>query len=447
MEKVNVRVRKLRRRKSGRVVISKYYHLFCSVKGHGQGQFSLNAKELQPAEKLKNDFIREKERELSGIIAPRVLRDAASRLLTDHLTEFLAYMKGLNRSASHISHVGTRVRNLIADCGWHYLSVVTAKSFELWRQNKSGKLSIKTRNEYRASMFSMLAWLEENEELAANPFKRVKKTDGRGLETLKRRAATQAEMEGLLSKAGDYAVAYLAAVTTGLRRGDLSKQEWGDLHLDAAQPFALVRAATTKTRTPAKVYLGRQLVAELKKLRAPGMPTNRLVLAGRMPTMNQMREHLSAAGVAFKDDQGRRLDFHALRGTYDTNLAIAGVSDAVRMKLMRHKSPRLALETYTDSEKVPVAASLAKLPEFGFGANGTEHTGKDTGILVQGGQSVSKPVTTASVLTCEKNLLFIGESHGLSPFVTFGHEKSNGGEGGIRTPGTATHPKHPSFPS
>jgi integrase len=373
---------------------------------------------------------------LSGIIAPRVLRDAASRLLTDHLTEFLAYMKGLNRSASHISHVGTRVRTLIADCGWRYLSDVTAKSFELWRQKKAGELSIKTRNEYRASMFSMLAWLEENEELAANPFKRVKKTDGRGQETIKRRAATKAEIEGLCSVAGDCGVGYLAAVTTGLRRGELSKLEDGDFHLDVAQPFALVRAATTKDRTPAKVYLGPQLVAELKKLRAPGMPSNSLALAGRMPTMNKMREHLAAAGIPFKDDQGRRLDFHALRMTFDTNLAIAGVSDAVRMKLMRHKSPRLTLETYTDSEKVPVAASLAKLPEFGFGAKGKEHTGKDTGILVQGGQSVSKPVTTASVFEGEKTLGFIGESHGLSPFVTFGHEKSNGGEGGIRTPGT-----------
>jgi integrase len=316
-----------------------------------------------------------------------------------------------------------------------YLADVTAKSFELWRQKKAGELSIKTRNEYRASMFSMLAWLEENEELAANPFKRVKKTDGRGLETLKRRAATQSEMDGLLSVAGDFAVAYLAAVTTGLRRGELSQLELGDFHLDVAQPVAMVRTATTKDREPAKVYLGRQLVAELRKLHSPGMPTNSLALADRMPTMDKMREHLAAAGIPFKDDQGRRLDFHALRGTYDTNLAIAGVSDAVRMKLMRHKSPRLTLETYTDSEKVPVAASLAKMPEFGFGKNGKEHTGKDTGILVQGGQSVSSAVTIGNGLNCDKTPVNIGESHGLSPLVLFGHKESNGGERGIRTPG------------
>jgi integrase len=266
MEKVNVQVRKLRRRKNGRVLISEFYHLFWSVKGHGHGQHSLKVRELQAAEKLKTDFIREKERELCGLTAPRLERDAAGRPLAEHLAEFLGYLAGLNRSASHISHVGTRVRKLMADCGWGYLSDVSAKAFELWRQKNAGELSIKTRNEYRAAMFSLLAWLEENEQLPVNPFKRVKKTDGRGLETVKRRAATHLEMEGLLSYAGIYAVAYLAAQTTGLRRGELSKLEWGDLYLDGAQPVALVRAATTKDRQPAKVYLGRQLVAELKKL-------------------------------------------------------------------------------------------------------------------------------------------------------------------------------------
>jgi hypothetical protein len=115
--------------------------------------------EMRDAAKMGVLFICEKERELSRISAPRSQRDAANRFLTEHLTGFVACMEGLNRSASHISHVGTRVRNLIADCGWRYLSDVTAKSFEFWRRKKAGELSIKTLNEYRASMFSMLAWL------------------------------------------------------------------------------------------------------------------------------------------------------------------------------------------------------------------------------------------------------------------------------------------------
>lgn len=321
------------------MIVSEFYHLFWSVKGHGSGQFSLNARELQAAEKLKTNFIYEKERELSGIIAPRQVREAANRLLTEHLADYAAYLEGLNRSASHISHVKSRVRDLAASCAWKYLSDINAKAFELWRQGNAGKFSIKTINEYRAAMCSMLAWLEENEELTVNPFKRVRKSDGRGQEKVKRRAASQPEMEALLSKAGIYAVAYLAAATTGLRRGELSKLEWGDLHLDAVHPIALVRAATTKDRKPAKMYFGRQLVTELKKLLSPALPSNALVLADRIPTMKQMRQHLTAAGIVYVDDQGRRLDFHALRKTFNTNLGIAGASDAERMKLARLKKP------------------------------------------------------------------------------------------------------------
>jgi hypothetical protein len=92
------------------------------------------------------------------------------------------------------------------------------------------------------------------------------------------------------------------------------------------------------------------------------------------------------------------------------------------------------METYTDSEKVPVAAALAKLPEFGNSENGNKHTGKYTGFLVQVSQSVSMPVTSSVALNGDKTPVNIDQNHCLSPFVILGHEQSNGGEGGIRTP-------------
>jgi integrase len=334
------------------------------------------------------------------------------------------------------------VRKLIVDCVWNHLSDVTAKSFELWRQKMAAELSIKTRNEYRAAIYSLLAWLESDNEQIINPLKRVKKINGRGLEKVKRRAATPAEMNGLLSKAGIYAVAYLAAGTTGLRRGELSKLEVGDLHLDAEPPVAMVRAATTKNRKPAIVYLGRQLVVELKKLQTLGLLPNGRVLAGRIPTMKQMREHLAAAGIEYKDGQERRLDFHALRKTFGTNLGIAGASDAERMKLMRLKSYRLMTENYNDSEKVLVSELVAKLPEFGCLENGKPYTEKHTQKLVQEGQSVSKPVTSPSDLNCDKAPVNKGESHSLSLLGIPSLKESNGGERGIRTPDTTPRFKY-----
>jgi hypothetical protein len=155
-----------------------------------------------------------------------------------------------------------------------------------------------------------------------------------------------------------------------------------------------------------------------------------------VPTMNKMREHLKAAGIAYVDDLDKRLDFHALRMTFDTNLGVAEVSDAVRMKLMRHKSARMTLETYTDADKVPVTGALARLPEFGYSANSKQDTGKDTEILVQGGQTASKPVTGESDLNGEKPLVNKGQSHGLTLLGIPCLKESNGGERGIRTPET-----------
>lgn len=78
------------------------------------------------------------------------------------------------------------------------------------------------------------------------------------------------------------------------------------------------------------------------------------------------------------------------------------MSDAVRMKIMRHKSPRLTMETDTDSNKVSVTAALAKLPEFRGLEKGEASIGKDTEKLVQGSQPMSAPVTTGTAAKPDK---------------------------------------------
>ncbi|HXR03602.1 MAG TPA: hypothetical protein VN836_02720 [Verrucomicrobiae bacterium] len=95
---------------------------------------------------------------------------------------------------------------------------------------------------------------------------------------------------------------------------------------------------------------------------------------------------------------------------------------------------QMTMETYTDSEKVPVAGAVAKLPEFACLENGKEHTGKDTGILVKGSPAVSVPVSLKFDKNGDKTPAVIEESHRLSPLGIPGLEESTGGERGIRTP-------------
>jgi hypothetical protein len=73
------------------------------------------------------------------------------------------------------------------------------------------------------------------------------------------------------------------------------------------------------------------------------------------------RRDLADAGIPFLDELGRRVDFHALRYTFNTNLQVAGVSPRVVMELMRHSDMRLSANTYTDKARLPVYQELQKL--------------------------------------------------------------------------------------
>ena len=102
------------------------------------------------------------------------------------------------------------------------------------------------------------------------------------MKTVKRRSFTNEEMRRLLAVAGLYALGYLAAVNTGLRRKELASVQWGDVHLDTDRPFILVRSATTKNRKASKIYLKSQLARMLADIKPAAVAADELVFAGRI---------------------------------------------------------------------------------------------------------------------------------------------------------------------
>jgi integrase len=58
------------------------------------------------------------------------------------------------------------------------------------------------------------------------------------------------------------------------------------------------------------------------------------------------------------------LDFHALRMTFCTMLAVDHVPLADAMHLMRHSDPKLTMKIYTDASQLELNASFAKLPSI-----------------------------------------------------------------------------------
>jgi integrase len=71
---------------------------------------------------------------------------------------------------------------------------------------------------------------------------------------------------------------------------------------------------------------------------------------------------LADAGIPRADRDGRVVDFHALRTTFITGLARAGVMPAMAQKLARHSDINLTLGVYTQLQLNDLAEAVAKLP-------------------------------------------------------------------------------------
>ncbi len=148
---------------------------------------------------------------------------------------------------------------------------------------------------------------------------------------------------------------------TGARWGELTRTRWGDL--DVERRTVLLRAENTKSKKQRVLPLGVVLTETLGGLRSvheralsrsvgDSDPVFRTPEGARWPspTTNSMRlfdRILQRAGIAKIDDEGRRLDIHALRHTFGSRLARNGVGLVHVQRLMGHSDPKLTAQVYT----------------------------------------------------------------------------------------------------
>ena len=91
MNKITGFIFKPSRLKAGRKAKSPYYVLRLKINGKAIGKdIPLKVRDQQVADKMKSEYIREKERELAGLIEPKPLRDAAQKPLCEHVADFVS---------------------------------------------------------------------------------------------------------------------------------------------------------------------------------------------------------------------------------------------------------------------------------------------------------------------------------------------------------------------
>ncbi|MEI8195493.1 MAG: tyrosine-type recombinase/integrase, partial [Phycisphaerae bacterium] len=151
---------------------------------------------------------------------------------------------------------------------------------------------------------------------------------------------------------------YRAFLLTGLRRGEMTDLQWGDLRLRSTTPFVQLRAAQTKNGKADQIPLHPDLVAIFSKMR-PGKPDGRVF--DKIPSKQDLLADIRAAGIK-PERQGQGLvDIHSLRHTFDRLVIEKGANVKEAQTLMRHADPKLTMNVYAKMGLQTAAGALNKI--------------------------------------------------------------------------------------
>ena len=140
-----------------------------------------------------------------------------------------------------------------------------------------------------------------------------------------------------------------------------------------------------------------------------------------MPNMEIFKADLKEANIEFINAKNQRADFHSLRHTLATNLALAGTAPRIAMEIMRHSDMRLTSKTYTDAGLLPITEAVTKLPSFID--KSVDDSQIDSQNSIRMGQTLPAPVekiTNRDELKATDNKGFMSL---LSTSVTTRHER------------------------
>jgi len=361
------KVEKRRFRKNGKLKSTRCYYLRYRFGDMPIDRWtSLGVTDLTVANKKAQEFIQERQREVAGIIEPKLFRDAAQKALREHLNDYEADLltRGrAGRGGRGARLLKSRIIRLMDAVGWKQAGQVTADSFIHWR-NEQKAMSARTKNHYLQGVVSFLNWMERAGRIKANPLKFVGKVDERGQKKRVRRAFTDEELVKLIKGSASRGIIYFTAARSGLRQEELRQLVWGDVRLDGERPQILVRAETAKNKKEEPVDLVPEIAEALKEYRPAHWSAADLVFPQGIPRASRLKVDAECVGIAYQDEQGRYADFHALRYTWATFLQRNGVTQRVAMKLMRHSDIKLTAKVYTDETQLPIYDAIQKLPRL-----------------------------------------------------------------------------------
>jgi len=395
---------------------------------------SLGVKDKQNAWKRLSEVVEETKREINR------RRTGCPELnerttLEELIGSFVETLRASGRDAKYLENSENRLNALSKEIDWKTPADLSKSSLEKWRVATISGANVRQRSAKTINDFTSLAkqfadWLVEIECIESNPLARIQPIKRNGTQTFERRAFTTEELRCLVLASGPRGIVYLFAAHTGLRRAEIDALLWSDFHLETDAAYVVARASTTKNGKRASIPLHGELIAPLRDLKQQSAAPSDSAFGDLLPSMQTFKEDLNRAGIEYVDSESRRADFHALRHTLATRLAVSGIAPRVSQDLMRHTDIKLTLKNYTDPSHLPIAEAVRSLPAV---LEPEMYAVKYAVDLGSEGQPETPSVTDGDETDLNETRASRGDCRALSQEDATCPLEPNGGEGRNRT--------------
>jgi integrase len=328
----------------------------------------------------------------------------------EHLTGYLAFMRGKESVERHVLQTLQRIRRIFRECGFTHYSDIDGSVVESFlagmRSEKFGG-SAQTRNHHLAAIRGFCNWMHKKRRASENPVIHLEMLNVSEDRRHDRRPFTPEEVFRLIQAtvAGpvrwrisglDRGMLYRTGFETGFRRGELAELTIGDFDLDAETPFVRLSAKHTKNSDEANIPLRQEFISELRKWfdTLGNEPKRKLWPILPKSTAKILRYDLAEANIEYQDEAGRFRDFHSLRHAYVTALAHGASAPKTVQSLARHRNIGTTLQVYAHSRLKEEAVAIEALPHIpsifdGPGSNEMKATGTFDSVPVSVPDSAS----------------------------------------------------------
>jgi integrase len=228
-----------------------------------------------------------------------------------------------------------------------------AKEYRAYRHEMKKKLSDTTINRDLECLRHMLFWAVDAGILLANPLSRVLMVRERRTPRI---MVTVTEEDKLLAAAAPHLRSIIiAALDSGMRRGELLTQQWE--HVDFTRRLLYVTHSKTAGGEAREIPLTERFLADLEARKQ----SEGIVFTFDKQSITRIK---TAWKGALRRAELRTFRFHDLRHCFNTRLLEAGVQQEIRKALMGHSSGEEVNSIYTHVELPAKREAIQKLEHW-----------------------------------------------------------------------------------